>query len=968
MGYFYGKNSTVTYSKCDSYDNIISNGGSVIENDDGTISVYTLNGPLFLDNFCCTSLKDGYYFDANSQTCRWSSIGKVCSLDSFKLTLNPIGNDGNIFYVDENLNNTEKCSLNIEFDYIFKVSCESLTNILVKKDLVTTNANGCLTPIDVLENLDVSVLLEYVDSTNKLITVATYPLFTPIGTGKLYDYLTTTTDSGFLVCGEPNPKEKSKGITGCTPIYLESNSTKNVSTCDGLITNILDGLFNQSKLDKAMFDSSYDKNWLSSNWLHYQTIVSGDTILSEIVNKKIKLTIQVNNSCGEFCILLDNIKLNKDCSLVTENNIFISTPPSFNLTRVIDNKKSWVANTTPENRPFQISNVLGVNNIRQTNYNVNDERLVINTKEIDLDMNIASAIETDVFCYINDNLNLLDSVPKSGCDCSDEVPCYKDVFKIITHAEAVALSPCILTDAEHLLTKIRASRDAWTKAWNEVILATPAYLDIKDSIYTPIVSPYVMDTYNSGIDAYLKAAKEFNLASMGGVGIEGLVDKPDLNNYKESFVSQIVNTKCGRIFKLCAGYNICDNPYYVYLVETPEKELKIYMVDTDAAPSTTWIDISNLVEDDYHPDWTPSIGGYYNEKKEFYCQTLSRDVNLYGRINTSAFHYQTNNNTNVNQWIRPPEDNFYIGWDSTKNKCMTNMVKQNVPEDFSMEFPITDITWAKVLYPYDTNDEQQCYLDIINRNSGSTACGVIDWTWPHIANNITEIRRDYRDYIYKQYGQNLLNYNNTYYSITVKDPLTNTTPDESSGNIPVKVTTTISKNNPNGQIVFKEEYVLNDTLGYIPSDDGLVRLVVPIGITDPYSFYKNPSGDTTSLYSLCNTGSSFSCGTHIYGSTSTMPFPGASSDGINRDWEFHDDINYYVHFDVVNNITNEVYYVTNNDFNLKDRPLPIKCPSSASTQTLDINNALESIQVYKQTVMGQIQEDLDWALNNCTNC
>jgi hypothetical protein len=41
--------------------------------------------------------------------------------------------------------------------------------------------------------------------------------------------------------------------------------------------------------------------------------------------------------------------------------------------------------------------------IRQTNYNINDTRLVLNSKEVDLDISIASGIEHDVWCYIVDN-------------------------------------------------------------------------------------------------------------------------------------------------------------------------------------------------------------------------------------------------------------------------------------------------------------------------------------------------------------------------------------------------------------------------------------------------------------------------------------------------------------------------------------------------------------------------------------
>jgi hypothetical protein len=59
----------------------------------------------------------------------------------------------------------------------------------------------------------------------------------------------------------------------------------------------------------------------------------------------------------------------------------------------------------------------GSNTIRQTNYNINDTRLVLNSKEVDLDISIASGIEHDVWCYIVDNPCLLSGV--STCnDCT----------------------------------------------------------------------------------------------------------------------------------------------------------------------------------------------------------------------------------------------------------------------------------------------------------------------------------------------------------------------------------------------------------------------------------------------------------------------------------------------------------------------------------------------------------------------
>jgi hypothetical protein len=84
----------------------------------------------------------------------------------------------------------------------------------------------------------------------------------------------------------------------------------------------------------------------------------------------------------QIFVLLDNIELNREFTVVTDNK-YISQSPGFNLERVIDNKKSWVDSTL--NRQSSISNNNGSNTIRQTNYNNND-RLVLNSKEVDLDM------------------------------------------------------------------------------------------------------------------------------------------------------------------------------------------------------------------------------------------------------------------------------------------------------------------------------------------------------------------------------------------------------------------------------------------------------------------------------------------------------------------------------------------------------------------------------------------------------
>ena len=585
---------------CLSLNDINNNNGSVVENTNGTVSVYLPTGPVILNKFCCEALNPtkNYVFDIDTQKCTWKNVSLgSCSLDPLKITLNPKGNDGSLFYIGDT---DETCTLKIDFDYLFKVKCETLgavlnntgksvlqleaeeqiktiettiekqtvicedistridvltitiaktnysisctqgkvvptkvvstssltpfqntgfaplafasgvasynttktycltdegliywnsllgnnyTNFLngdptsytckhvakiVEKNASIVNSNvgnpiqqpillfecttpfgtktnlindltklqeeqkscenvlttlttrlteakasltvsECLTPVDVLETLDVSVTLEVVDDFNNATTVATYPLFPSIGSGNLYTYLTTNTNSGFLVCGTDDTSNE------CVPMYLNTignPNEENVFACSQVTTSILGDLFTESALPdtvdgKATFNSSLSTGALASKWLHYETNVTDVAILEIIKNKKIKISLNVNKSCSDFCVLMDNIQLNKDCSIVSENNMFITQSPGFELDRIRDNKKSWVSNTTLERREFDIKAPTGSTIIRQTDYYIEDERLLINTKEIDLDISLASAIETDVWCYISDNPCLL---------------------------------------------------------------------------------------------------------------------------------------------------------------------------------------------------------------------------------------------------------------------------------------------------------------------------------------------------------------------------------------------------------------------------------------------------------------------------------------------------------------------------------------------------------------------------------
>lgn len=847
---------------------------------------------------------------------------------------------------------------------------------------------ACSKPINVLESFDVSVTLDVIESDGSLTTVSEFDLLPTIGFGNLYEYLVEKQDnSGFYFCSLPKSTET--WTTGCTsliateltaPEGLPNKDTYlNVSTCntvkDSLLSSLLvESPFGSSDNDIKAFNQTLNKQSFASNWVNFTQFIDDETIINQIKNKKIKLSVKINNSCTDVCIYIDNIKLTKECVNGEKRVVTISKSPGFEIEKVIDNKKSWVNNTTRVNREFDIENIDNLTVFRKTDYDVNDERLVINTKEIDLNINIASAIENDVQCFINDNPDLLESVPSNDCGC-DLLECYEDVFNIIPYAEAVdsGIIPSPI-DPEDLLTTARAVRDAWLKAWNELMLATGPYLDIQNGIYHPNPSEDVMTTYFATRDAWRKALNEFNLASGGGF-IEGLTVEGQFTDSNQSsayvyntygayekLAPQMFNTKCGRIFKRNNGDG------YIYFVETPTKELKVFLAFEDYGPrNTTWIDITSLVQEDYAANWNYEGTYYINytpEKASYFCKSLM-PINYTTWIDMMSFHYQTNGNTSHNQWVNPVENDFFIEWDDKKGKCMTNMFKQVVPEQFSMNYPITSLNFWTNYGSNPLSETPQCTLDVYLRNSATTACTLVDFTWPNVAGDIDAIYRAYRDANLKLINEIKLTERQSQYYIFIIDPATKMLPDETSGYIPVKVTTTIRKGSRDGDIVFKEEYVLNDSSATCLYRDsvGLDKLAVYVGMTDPNSSYWDVNGQDDNFTITCSIGDA---GTLLSGSTSGLPLAGASDNGIDRNWRFDED--YYVHFDVVNNNTNYVYEVTNNDFNLKDKTLPIVCPTSASTQTFDINAALNTINTHKTKMLNNIQEDLDYALNNCTDC
>jgi hypothetical protein len=294
----------------------------------------------------------------------------------------------------------------------------------------TNNTTLCATPREALETIELEMHLDYIDDkdNNKskvAFSAVTFPAINTIKKDEnpdesinLYDYLALTGDSGFYICGDPSNTDI--GLSACTTLSLNNGieQTPNVSSCSTLYNKLFQGLTKE-------YINSLSNNALASNWLTYTTVINDPEIIKLITNKRIKLSVKVNFSCVDFCVLLDNIVLDKSCITSNRNDVIISKNPGFNLKRIVDNKKSWTDITTQTNRNFIIAKSNGDTPFRQTNYDLNDERLIINSKEIDLDITIASAIETDVLFYLNDNYNVLNSTRYCN-PCDDATKLFQD--------------------------------------------------------------------------------------------------------------------------------------------------------------------------------------------------------------------------------------------------------------------------------------------------------------------------------------------------------------------------------------------------------------------------------------------------------------------------------------------------------------------------------------------------------------
>tara|TARA_R110002126_G_scaffold43556_3_gene125026 strand:- start:10763 stop:15379 length:4617 start_codon:yes stop_codon:yes gene_type:complete len=279
--------------------------------------------------------------------------------------------------------------------------------------------------LSIFEDFSVEFTLETLNPiTNKLETVYSEPIMN-IGVGNLYNYIVSTSgDTGLLI----------SGFSSCES-GQESASTP--PKCIELKDLLYDAIYLNRFLPFNKAPSNQEESiklfnelncWYRQKcWLNYVTRIQGD-IINQLNGKDVNMSIKINNSCADFSVLLDRIKINKDCTKINNVEKLISEPPKFEIERVVDNKKSWVANDFRDDRVFELK-------YRGTEYDVNHHKLIINTKEVDLNLSPARAVEQDVWCYINQNNCILE-----GCDDSFSAFTCPSGYTLTSDADA-----CIFT-------------------------------------------------------------------------------------------------------------------------------------------------------------------------------------------------------------------------------------------------------------------------------------------------------------------------------------------------------------------------------------------------------------------------------------------------------------------------------------------------------------------------------------------
>lgn len=349
----------------------------VLFNDDGTVVgiIETSGGTATSRLSCACCEAQGWTFDPNEAKCYWATT--CLEGGNYSIVLDPQGNSGALFQVDENQQGN--CTLELTFDWLIRFDCSK----------IQTPIRQLIEELELTVHIEKVVYNESLPIPNNLESVASQTMFS---VDNIFTFLDGNENTGLIL-------ENVDGSSSiCNPIY-------------------------QRFLNDLSPNSSVVNDFsLNSDWVSFRLEITDPEILESIYNERLKISIE-GNSLANYSIIIDDVKLNRLCEVTQQSPYLDDECPKFNLKRVIDNKKSWVENDTVVLRNFDLER-------RLTNYTINEEKLSINTKEIDLGINPSQAVSNDVFQNIIDNPCLLS--PATGCTSGDTTHDCVDLTPLVT--------------------------------------------------------------------------------------------------------------------------------------------------------------------------------------------------------------------------------------------------------------------------------------------------------------------------------------------------------------------------------------------------------------------------------------------------------------------------------------------------------------------------------------------------------
>lgn len=412
-------------------------------NDDGTVtgefndntsassygSLVPLNNGVNLPSDCCSAL--GYNYDISTGKCFYKN--PCDDNDGVKVLFGLDQNDAAYFPVSDE----EQSTLEVKLDYMFGYDCQKLLTCANEKETALTENIGQLE----LEITDYQITISgYTNHLNSLLAapvqdgdaiaetegaiafleaslletsgsvetlqaelaeVQDKPLLTILsdfnatlvidrlvptsgGTGSGFTYDTVTT---FPLLSIGDFEE-----------YLIDRIDSTTGTGISMSGDDCDAFNNAIKIELGENCDLITETTFNPCWLSGIFEVKDTALVDLIKNQNIHISVQIEEVKCDMSILLDRIEVNKITTVTETNEVFVAQCPGFNLTRVLDNKKSWNRTESFENRQFDLAT-------RETDYDLSDSRLVINTKELDLNVDPSGAIECNVYEYVKNNID-----------------------------------------------------------------------------------------------------------------------------------------------------------------------------------------------------------------------------------------------------------------------------------------------------------------------------------------------------------------------------------------------------------------------------------------------------------------------------------------------------------------------------------------------------------------------------------